>query len=106
MNSKPLTLKELPEAVTTYMEIRERLADLAWSKTFEREAEHNHMNRLMDLMQEQTDYMQKRFWNEVAKAEKIQNEQIIREMMDAKRALVEANSGWAKIDIEKVKVTA
>lgn len=46
MNSK-LSLKELPEAVRAFAD-----ADF----------DHNRMRSLMDLIQAQTPYIQKRFW--------------------------------------------
>jgi hypothetical protein len=46
MNTK-LTIKELPEAVAAFA-----AADF----------DHNRMRSLMDLIQAQTPYMQKRFW--------------------------------------------
>lgn len=51
MNTNKMTMAELPDAVEAYA-----------NAGFDPDA----MRPLMDLLQEQTDYYQKRFWNEVA----------------------------------------
>lgn len=47
MNAKPVTLKELPELVDTYVAFKTEGIDIS---------------RLMNLIQDQTRYIEKRFW--------------------------------------------
>lgn len=47
MNTKALTLKELPEAVDAYLNLKSVGHDAS---------------RLIELIQNQTEYIQKRFW--------------------------------------------
>lgn len=47
MNSYRITMKELPEAVAAFAAV---------------DFDHNQMRTLMDLLQMQTPYIQKRFW--------------------------------------------